>query len=374
MIVSARALAVLGTAVLVCAATPSHALKEAEQRARIEYQANEATHVIKELGMLYGDAQLDAYLQGIVDKLYPEQVGKLEIRTFKASPFNAFAMPNGKLYIHTGTLLRLRNEAELASVLGHEGAHYTGDHIYRTVSSAKVSMAILTVLGAALGAPALGQLAGVSSIMGMSREHEREADSEGFERMVKVGYDSAAGAETFRRLLRELDALKIKQPIFFASHPAVSERIANFVNFAKKSGAGGQTYTDQYLVITSPARVHALDSIVRDGNGKLLVHLLEKEDLLSTLPPYCKYHLAEGYRLRNDKGDAEKSLANYQGAIDVAPDYAPTYAALGKRLMNDGDKAGALRLLKKYLELEPNSVEKGFIEMYVTTLEKELAP
>lgn len=359
---------------LAAAAMPSFALNEAEQRARIQYQADESAHVIQELGVLYGDVELDHYLQGVVDKLYPDQAGSLQIRAFKASPFNAFAMPNGKLYIHTGTLLRLRNEAELASVLGHEGAHYTGDHIYRAVSSAKVSMPILTVLGAALGAPALGQIAGVSSIMGMSREHEREADNEGFKRMVAAGYDPSAGAESFRRLLRELESLKIKQPIFFASHPAVSERIANFKVLADRRGPGGETFTNQYLVITSNARVAALDAILREGNGKLLVHLLEKEQLLDTLPPYCRFHLAEGYRLRNDQGDADKALAAYRETLAASPDYAPTYAALGKRLMNDGDKAGALPLLRKYLELEPDSVEKGFIEMYVTTLEKEQAP
>jgi predicted Zn-dependent protease len=258
-------------------------------------------------------------------------------------------------------------------VLGHEGAHYTGDHIYRAVSSAKIAMPILTVIGAALGAPALGQLAGVSSIMGMSREHEREADTQGFRRMTKAGYDGAAGAETFRRLLRELEALNIKQPIFFASHPAVSERIANFVSLSKKAGPGGVVSADEYQVQTASARVAALDAILREGNGKLLVHLLEKEDLLATLPPYCRFHLAEGYRLRNAKGDADKSLAAYRDTLAAAPDYPPTYGALGKRLMSDGDKVGALAMLRKYLELEPNSVEKGFIELYVSTLEKETA-
>ncbi|HEV7607292.1 MAG TPA: M48 family metalloprotease [Steroidobacteraceae bacterium] len=368
-----RALALLATGTLVCAGMPAHALNEAEQRARIAYEANEASHVIEELGILYGDPHLDAYLQGVTDKLYPDHKGELQIRTFKATSFNAFAMPNGRLYIHTGTLLRLKNEAELASVLGHEGAHFTGDHIYRAVSSAKVSMPILTILGAALGAPALGQLAGVSSIMGMSRDHEREADVQGFERMTRAGYDPSSGAETFRRLLRELDALKIKQPLFFASHPAVSERIANFVNLARKAGPGGVTYADEYQVQTASARVAALDGILREGNGKLLVHLLEREDLLATLPPYCRFHLAEGFRLRNDKGDAEKSLAAYRETLVAAPDYPPTYAALGKRLMHDGDKAAALPLLRKYLELDPNSVEKGFIELYVSTLEKETA-
>ena len=368
-----RALASWLAGALLCAGLPAHALNEEEQRARIAYQANEASHVIEELGVLYGDPQLDAYLQGIVDKLYPDFKGKLIVHTFKATTFNAFAMPNGQLYIHTGTLLRLKNEAELASVLGHEGAHFTNDHIYRAVTSAKISMPILTILGTALGAPALGQLAGVSSIMGMSRDHEREADFQGFERMTAAGYDPASGAETFRRLLRELDTLKIKQPLFFASHPAVSERIANFVTLSKKAGPGGVTYADEYQVQTASARVAALDAILHDGDGKLVVFLLEHEQLLATLPPYCRYHLAEGFRLRNEEGDAAKSLAAYRETLIAAPDYPPTYAALGKRLMHDGDKAGALPLLRKYLELDPHSVEKGFIELYVSTLEKETA-
>ena len=372
--IRARAFSLLAAVALTCASMNASALNEEEQRARIIYQADEATHIIDELGILYTDPVLDAYLQGIVDKLFPESGGKLVIRTFKATSFNAFAMSNGRLYIHTGTLLRLKNEAELASVLGHEGSHVYDDHIYRSVSSAKISMPILTVLGAALGAGALGQLAGVSSIMGMSRAHEREADIHGFQRISKAGYDVTAATETFQRLLRELEALNIKQPMFFASHPAVSDRIANYMAMAKQAPAGGAKFADEYLVQTASARVAALDSLLKDGNGKVLVHLLEKEDLLTTLPPFCRFHLAEGYRIRNAEGDRDKALTAYRETMAAAPDYPATYAALGKRLMHDGDKAGALPLLRKYLELEPDSVEKGFIELYITTLEKETAP
>ena len=371
--IRARALSLLAAGALACASIPASALNEEEQRARIIYEADEATHTIDELGILYADPVLDAYLQGIVDKLFPESGGKLVIRVFKATSFNAFAMSNGRLYIHTGTLLRLKDEAELASVLGHEGSHVYDDHIYRTVSSAKITMPILTVLGTALGAGALGQLAGVSSIMGMSRAHEREADIHGFQRLAKAGYDTSGAPETFRRLLRELEALNVKQPMFFASHPAVSDRIANYMAMSKQAPPGGSRFADEYLVQTASARVAALDAILREGNGKLLVHLLEREDLLATLPPFCRFHLAEGFRLRNVEGDRDKALAAYRETLAAAPDYAPTYAALGKRLMHDGDKAGALPLLRKYLELEPDSVEKGFIELYITTLEKETA-
>jgi beta-barrel assembly-enhancing protease len=358
-------------AVMSTASVPSSALNEPEQRARLLYQADETTQQIREKGLLYGDAELDHYLQSIVDKLYPDFAGQLEVHAIKSTAFNAFAMANGKLYVHTGALLRLRNEAELAALLGHEGAHYTGDHIYKSIQTIKMTMPIMAVLDLGLGG--LASLAGASSIMGMSRNNEREADSQGFDRMVQVGYDGTKGADTWIRLLREIETLKLKQPIFFASHPAVSERIANFKAMSAKHGPGGEAFADQYLVITSPVRIAALDAILREANGKLLVLLLEKEQLLDTLPPYCRYHLAEGYRLRNDKDDKEKALVAYRETLAAAPEYAPTYAALGKRLMNDGDKAGALPLFRKYLELEPDAFDKGFIEMYVTTLEKELA-
>jgi hypothetical protein len=110
--IRARALSLLAAGALACACMPASALNEEEQRARIIYQADEATHVIDELDILYTDPVLDAYLQGIVDKLFPESGGKLVIRVFKATSFNAFAMSNGRLYIHTGTLLRLKDEAE----------------------------------------------------------------------------------------------------------------------------------------------------------------------------------------------------------------------------------------------------------------------
>lgn len=370
-----RRSAVIACAVLALpAARPASAINEAEQRARIAYQANQSTHIIDELGLLFQDPQLDAYLQGIVDRMYPEFAGKLHVQTFKNSAFNAFAMPNGQLYMHTGTLLRLTNEAQLASVLGHEGAHYTKDHIYRSIVSAKSTMPVLTVLGAALGVPALGQLAGVSSIMGMSREHETEADEEGFARMTRIGYAASGGAESFRHLLREIDSQKIKQPYFFASHPRISERIANFVALEKSAPAGGETNTERYLAATLKARLAALDAILHEGNGKLLVHLLEEQQLLDTLPAYCRYHLAEGHRIRNAPGDGERALALYRETIAGSPEFAPAYSALGQRLMHDGDKAGALPLLRRYLELAPDAPDKAFIEMYVASLEKETTP
>lgn len=347
------------------------ALSEQEQRARILYEANESSHIIQEVGALYGDAALDSYLQQIVDRLYPEQQGKLRVHAFNATSFNAFAMPNGQLYIHIGTLLRLDSEAELASVLGHEGAHYTRDHIYKWIHSAKVSLPILTVVGASVGFAALGQLAGVSTVMGMSRDHEREADEVGFAHLVRAGYTADAGELTFRRLLREIDNQKIKQPIFFASHPNVQERIDNFDRLARAQPAGGETRRDAYLEATRNARLAALERIWKQNNGKLIVFLLQDEKLIDTLPSYGRFYLAEGYRLRNDAGDAERALQLYKEVLHTDAQYAPTYDALGRYDLKAGDKADALAMFRQYLALAPQATDRAFVEQYVGMLEKE---
>ena len=364
--------ALLGSLLLVVSAT-AVALPEQEQRSRILYEANESSHAIQEIGALYGDPALDSYLQQIVDRLYPEQQGKLQVHAFNATSFNAFAMPNGQLYIHIGTLLRLDSEAQLASVLGHEGAHYTQDHIYKWIHSTKISMPFLTVVGAAVGFAALGQLAGISTVMGMSRDHEREADEVGFARMAHAGYAAEAGGQTFRRLLREIDNQKIKQPVFFASHPNVQERIDNFDRLARAQPPGGETRRDEYLEATRPARVAALEHIWKQNNGKLLVFLLEDEKLIDTLPSYGRFYLAEGYRLRNDPGDAERAVALYREVLQTDAQYAPTYDALGRYELKTGDKTAALAMFRQYLTLAPQAADREFVEQYVAMLEKETA-
>jgi predicted Zn-dependent protease len=365
-----RRAALLGWVLLAVSSTAG-ALTEEQQRSRILYEANESSHAIQEIGALYGDAALDAYLQQVVDRLYPEQQGKLQVHAFNATSFNAFAMPNGQLYIHIGTLLRLDSEAELASVLGHEGAHYTQDHIYRWIRSTKTSMTVLTVVGAAVGFAALGQLAGISSVMGMSRDHEREADEVGFARMTHAGYAADAGGLTFHRLLREIDNQKIRQPIFFASHPRVQERIENFDRLAGRQPQGGETRRDAYLEATRMARVAALERIRKENNGTLLIFLLEDEKLLDTLPSYCRFYLAEGYRLRAGAGDSEHSLGLYREVLRSDAQYAPTYAALGRHQLKAGDKTEALASFRQYLALAPQATDREFIEQYVTMLEKE---
>ena len=82
-------------------------------------------------GLRYSDRELEAWLQEIGNRLVPETTDFYQRYRFylirDPSP-NAFALPDGQIYVHTGLIGRLENEAQLASLLAHEINHVAGHH------------------------------------------------------------------------------------------------------------------------------------------------------------------------------------------------------------------------------------------------------
>ena len=387
-----------GLVLLALQAGPAHAISEQEQRARIEFETKKGEYQIEHGDLLFKDPELNAYLQEVTDRLFPDMKGKLHVRAIRDPNFNAFAVATGGVYFNTGTLLRLDDESQLASVLGHEGTHYTADHMYQSIHAAK-SASVVTLFAELTAAgfgvpPDLVGLVGYSSIMGFSRAYEREADRGGFDRMSQAGYDSRGGALAFERLDRELTARYVSQgPYFFASHPNVKERVANLVEFGGESPAEGEKNADRYLAVTLRARLDALAQIHRSGDGRTLVFLLEDETLLKSLPPEARYYLAEGFRLRAEKAkragkdkrsaqeieaqrtsDAARAVQEYELTLEQAPQFAPTYEALAMHHYRNGDKNRALELFQRYVELDPDQKQTGYARQYIEMLGKELTP
>jgi predicted Zn-dependent protease len=356
------------------------ALDEQQQRGRILAQTQEMEDQIEHAGSLVGDAALDAYLQAVTDRLFPERASGLRVRAYRSAEFNAFAVATGSLYINTGALLRLENESQLAAILGHEGGHVAADHVYRFISSAKRTSVVSVILSAAITAaigfdPLLGQMVGLSSMAGFSRENEREADRMGFDRMVAAGYDPAAGEAVFGRLARELQVRKVQQgPYFFSSHPKVTERAASYHEFAAAVPAVAPEDPAPFLAATNPVRMAALADIHTRADGPLLVFLLEDERLLGSLPPEARFYLGEGYRLRNGEGDRDRAVAAWRETVTTAPGFGPAYGALGFAALRAGDKPQALEMLARFVEFSPGSRQAAYARQQITRLQAELAP
>ena len=144
---------------------------------------------------------------------------------------NAFAAPGGWIYIYTGLLVRMENEAELAAVLAHEVSHVVARHgIKRLQAAMGVTLAYRLVFGED-ASEALEAAVGIGMgllFAGYSRDAEREADRFGLEYMVRAGYDPEGAVTMFEKLAAMGDAESGN--VFEAlarSHPETQERIRN---------------------------------------------------------------------------------------------------------------------------------------------------
>ena len=143
---------------------------------------------------------------------------------------NAFALPGGPIYVHTGTIAAAENEGQLAGVMGHEIAHVALRHGTNNASKAMLAQMPLAILGGVIGSRSMaGQLArfgigfGANSVLlKFSRNAERQADIIGTQMLFDAGYDPQEMARFFQKLQGEKRGGSIE---FLSSHPNPGNRI-----------------------------------------------------------------------------------------------------------------------------------------------------
>jgi len=338
-----------------------------EEEQRLWHESQDFDKNLKLSGRVYPDKYTTDYLQNIMDTLYPEFEGRIKVKILNDPHLNAFALPNGSIYIHLGLLSRFENEAQLATVLAHEGAHFIDKHGLRSRRSTKgaSAFALATIV---VGVPIVG-LAAVSSIYGYSQELENDADRIGYERLVKAGYSAQESVKTFEHLAAEVNALEIDEPYFFSTHPKLQERIDNYSELNKKSAVDGRIAASEYQQKTREVRIDSLQADLSMHRYKSIIVALDDKTRQTQYPPEAFYYLGEAFRLRNDDTDTKQALASYQTALDAAPDFAPTHRALGLYYMKQGQDDDAKKFFANYMRLAPEAKDIAFIRNYYNTLE-----
>ncbi len=329
-------------------------------------EADDFDRSLQRAGKVNGDPALTAYLQGIMDRLYPEFKGRLRVHLLDAQHINAFALPNGSVYVNAGLVARFENEAQLATVLAHEGAHFTHRHSLQQAERVRNAAAFALVVNM-LGVPLVGDIVALSSMFGFSREHEREADEIGYQRLIAVGYAPRESIRTFEHLQAEIKAADIKEPFFFASHPRLQERIDNFTELVKDSNSG-EIARERFVEATARLRLASLAADLAAYRHKQIILMLSKPETRREYPPEASYYLGEAYRLRNEAGDLDTAEREFNSATETAPLFAPAYRALGLLAYKRDDKERARALFRRYLELAPTAKDHGYIEYYLTAI------
>jgi predicted Zn-dependent protease len=171
-----------------------------------------------------------------ISRVAPLPNARWEFVLFKDDSPNAFALPGGKVGVFTGILPITKNEAGMATVIGHEIAHAVARH-----GAERMSHSLLVQLGgiglsAALrsNAGATGDLVmqayGLGSQLGVmlpySRTQELEADELGLLFMARAGYDPREAIAFWKRFAAYNAKRRGAPPEFLSTHPLDQRRIA----------------------------------------------------------------------------------------------------------------------------------------------------
>lgn len=169
--------------------------------------------------------------QALVDAL-PEPHGSWSIAVFDDPTPNAFALPGGKIGVHTGMLRVARTPDQLAAVIGHEIGHVIADHANErltqelAVQGGLMLVDMLAEDSGSLEHETLRKTLGIGAEYGLllpySRTHEREADRIGRDLMAKAGFDPRASLQLWRNMAAVGDG---QPPAFLSTHPSHDNRM-----------------------------------------------------------------------------------------------------------------------------------------------------
>ena len=301
---------------------------------------------------------------------------------------NAFSVPGGYIYMHSGLILRVNSEDELASVLGHEIAHVQGHHAMRQQQDMKwSSYAGLAAMALSIINPVLA--AGASSAATMTqlqyqRHLEEEADYRGLQYMRQAGFDPHGMPRFLKKMWQEERLNAANVPAYFRSHPLSEDRLS-YIERTLGTFRWNQTVPPNSFELE---RVQAILRALQGPRTQVLADYQQRVTenpenpqalaLLGTV--FLKYNDAaqarqnleqagaKGVRLDRDLalaylrlGQRDRARQLFARQSEVDPGDADAHSQLAKLFFQDGELERAERECQAALEIDPR-----LDEAYVT--------
>lgn len=374
-------------------------------------------------GQVAKDEALRAYVASVGNALIPPDFAdsrlKIRFSLLRAADQNAFALPNGSIYVTLGLLAHFENEAQLAGVLAHEIAHVTRYHYFRFDRDYRSTAVAVNLLG--IGTAAVGGWGGllanvgvesllVGTLFGYSRDLEEEADRIALVAQAAGGYDPGQIPAIFRRLMIDYDGTHVDGSLFYSDHPKLQTRIAYTTRLIEEQGlvvdpakAQAERYQPyRWRAARDAARLAIRDDLprtaiawaaamIRQEPGAAEPHYLKAEahralgfrtqDLLTKPPSNDEKKAQASARQKKTPAELEAALAatpqgrlewqknsdaalaEYRAAIDLDPSFPPSYAGLAQLQGKLGRFDEAVAAAEKYLELAaPADMERARLQ------------
>ncbi len=391
-------------------------LKDKEHR--LIEESGELNGYFERQSLLYRDPRVVELVANVGRMLAPPPTDPyIQYRFFvlrDPSP-NAFALPNGDIYMHTGMLARLSDTAQLAAILAHEVNHVAGHHSivnFRAANKKIVASMVLTGVLGGLGSVISTGLA--ASMYGFSRELEQEADDHAVPLMVASPYDAQALPEIYGVLARDYEGITPRMATIWSTHPQLEERAAR----TREQVAGapsGRRDTEEFDEIVFPIRTMTIRDYIQDDYPRTAVVLAENlaarypeqpelvmltGDAWAAMGPLTEFddeELSNRERLRNanrritrtrqeraaqlletEEGQAAlranlgRAREAYERALALDADYAPAYRGLGEVAQRLGEPRAAAAAYVDYMRKAPDAADRAVIVQRLRTLRDQL--
>jgi beta-barrel assembly-enhancing protease len=296
-------------------------------------QVNLLDRRLEREGLVLEDEATNAYLARVGKSLIPRGLTlenvSWKFHALRDSVPNAFALPNGSIYVSTGLMAMMDNESQLAAVLAHELTHVMRRHSYLQNRSNRKKFLTMNIM-AAVGAFSPGGVAGavitiataiapfivLATMFGYSRDLEREADLKGIDMMITAEYPPEEMVKMLKILISDIEGEQIK--LFYNDHPELQDRIKYLSSYL---GARADRVTPQmelnrektaYFRNAEAIMRHDIQLAINAGRFRSAVYLAQR--LVEFQPDSSEnvFWLAEAYRMLGPRAPqlSEKQLTN----------------------------------------------------------------
>jgi beta-barrel assembly-enhancing protease len=396
-------------------APPVAAASAAELR-RLKAADEEIERLISRRRLLYEDADLEIYLQGIVRRLLATDGTNgdaVHVRVIRGTEPSAFALSDGSIYMTTALLASLNSEAEIAAIIGHELTHYTNAHLLRGLRAGSVAaatgwsagmlfgfMIVLAERHAGTAPTAHLQLSedtlkvwARAAVTGYPEELEREADNAAVRRMLAAGYDASGAVAALQHLHEQIPAehqrLAGTEPIaaihsglplggqrsavppLYASAPHLTRRSVSYRallagSLAGAVGAGHELGRTEYAAHVARLRLDQAEILLQAG-------ALDRADAaLDTATvggdtgraEYLRGQIA-GHRDPSIEANTTGALAAYSRALEFAEAPAEVYREQGYLYWREQDFSHARAAFESYLARAPQAADAPLVRWYL---------
>jgi predicted Zn-dependent protease len=231
-------------------------LPQAAQIRKPTPEEREHARILASYGGAYENERLHAEITQLVNRLVAASERpdlKYEVTLLNSPAINAFALPNGHLYVTRGLIALANDKSELASVLAHEMGHVIARHAAIRAEQARQAALVSHVVSEVLSDPQMGALALAKSKLALasfSRAQEFEADGIGVGISARAGFDPY-GASRFLTDMKRNAEIKSGGSVdayasdFLSAHPSTPERVKNALLNARQYSSPGTGERDR---------------------------------------------------------------------------------------------------------------------------------